>query len=130
MLKIGDQVKLASHGYPNYYPSNAYVHWSFQYSSGRTSHDTAAYRITFKNISLGYGDNLTIGINSTRVALYDSYYRGRPDDLILEAGNLFVIFNTNSYYEDFGFQLEILVQYMTGMYLIILHLVKKHKPDD
>ena len=110
---MGDHIQLSSHGYPNYYPANAYVLWTFQYASDMDSTDVV-YVITFVDVSLGSYDYLTIGSNSSLIVSYGNDYSGRPDDLLLEAGDIFVEFYANSDSQDTGFQFEIKVEYMPG----------------
>ena len=106
---------MTSHGYPNYYPANAYVQWTFHYASGSNSTD-AVYYITFWDVSLGYSDYLTIGPDSSDpIVSYGNYYSSQPNDLIIEVGNLSVEFSSDSYSQDTGFQLDVNVLYMSGI---------------
>ena len=79
------------------------------------------YQITFGYLNLGSYDYLKAGQgliphNATgTVVSYGHYYNGNPPDLLLEAaGDMFVEFDANSYSQRSGFQLEIMVQNITG----------------
>ena len=112
-MQLGDQVRLTSHDYPNYYPPDAYVRWTFHYADWLDSADVI-YRIAFGTISLGSRDYLTIGSNTTTFVSYGNYYRGQPDDVLLQASAIFVEFDADSYDQATGFELNIAVEYMTG----------------
>ena len=122
-LSLGGNVTLTSHGYPNHYPPSAYVLWTFQYETGQ---DTAGikYQIVFKHFDLGANDLLTVGpgwnptsTDEENHALFGAYMyvsEERPDDIFLEAGDIFIEFNATSYeqFQGQGFSLSLIV---TGM---------------
>ena len=49
---------------------------------------------------------------------YGDYYTGRPGDLILAAGDIFIEFDADDYAEWQGFQLQISVRNISGMIVL------------
>ena len=122
VLSIGEQIQLTSHNYPSYYyPDYAYVLWTFQYSPGEDTTDIG-YVISFGYVGIGYYDYLRVGRgwdpNNATAVIYSQgdYYYGELDDLVIAAGDIFVEFEADSYSESFGFQLNMTVQNISGIY--------------
>ena len=114
--------QLASHNYPNYYPDNAYVLWTFQYADDMDNTDVV-YLVEFGYVRLGYNDVLIIGhgwngYNSTKssdiIVSHRGYYNGFLDNILISAGDIFVEFFCDSYSERQGFQLNIQVANISG----------------
>ena len=118
---MGIEVHLTSHGYPDYYPPNAYVLWIFQYAVGQDSTESV-YQISFGYLYFGSDDFLRIGSgsdsnNSTGdLVSFGDYYSGYPDDFFLPAGDMFVEFDADSNSERQGFELWISVQNVSGTF--------------
>ena len=108
-----------SHNYPNYYPDDAYVLWTFQYEYGADNTDVI-YDFSFGYIIIGYNDYLLMGTgwnpNDTAAVIvsYYGYYSGYPDELSIPVGKVFVEFDADSYSEGTGFNLNIKVLNMSG----------------
>ena len=119
-LSLGVQIQLESHNYPSYYPDYAYVLWTFQYLPGEDTIDIG-YVISFGYVYIGYYDYLRVGRrwdpNSGTEIIFSigDYYYGYPDNLVLEAGDMFIEFEADSYSEGTGFQLEVNVRNITGI---------------
>ena len=125
-LKLGDEVLLPSHGYPNNYPNDAYVLWTFQYAPGEDS-TNIVYQISFGYLRISSHDYLIIGYgwdprNTTAlVILYGDNYYDSPRDYLVSAGNSFVEFDTSQQYtESNGFRLTLAVRNITGTWLCML----------
>ena len=119
-MSLGTEVQLSSHEYPNYYPPYAYVLWTFQYADSTVSSDLR-YRVTFGYVHIQSYDHLKVGTGwdpnnyNSNITSFYGYYSGYPSDLVLPAGDMFVEFYANSYYEGQGFQLEMSVLNITGI---------------
>ena len=118
-------IYLISHNYPDYYPSNAYVLWTFQYASGNEKTDIW-YQFQFGHVYLDYEDYLTLGYGSdpgnatTIIATFEDYY-GYPADLFIEPENIYVEFKTDYYIyqQASGFKLNLIVRYISGRNLFV-----------
>ena len=120
-LTVGSEVLLPSHGYPNNYPSDAYVLWTFQYASGIDSNDIM-YQISFGYLQISSNDYLTVGYGwnpnnaTTYIISYGYSYNGLPPDIFTAATKLFVEFDASSSNEAEGFQLTLSVRNISGMF--------------
>ena len=118
-LNIGSQVHLPSHGYPDYYPSNAYVLWTFQFTSGVDNSDIV-YQLSFGNVRIDYGDYLRIGYGwnpentSALIITYGHNYIDNPPDLYITATDGYVEFDASPADQEKGFKLSLLVRNITG----------------
>ena len=120
-LSLGMDITLSSHNYPGYYPDDAYVLWLFQYEEGLDT-TNIIYVITFNGyVRIDYNDYLKIGYgsdpdnSSSIVASYGDYYSGIPNDIYLNAGDIFIEFDADSYAEWSGFQIQLSVWNSSGM---------------
>ena len=115
------EVHLTSHGYPDYYPPNAYVLWTLQYAIGQDPTDIV-YQISFGYLYFGSNDFLRISSrsdfdNSTgHIVSFGDYYSGYPDDVFLPGGDMFIEFDADSYSERWGFQLWISAHNFSGTF--------------
>ena len=127
-LTVGYEVLLPSHGYPNNYPSDAYVLWTFRYAPGIDSTDIM-YQISFGYLQIGSNDYLTVGYgwdpkNATASIISYGYSYGLyPPDIFTAATNLFVEFDASSSYEAEGFQLTLSVRNISGICLVFKTLL-------
>ena len=124
-MSLGTEVQLSSHNYPSYYPSYAYVLWTFRYSDLPTS--DIRYQFDFGYVYLGSSDTLKVGSgwnpdnSSTTFARFYGYYSGYPTNLLIPVGNVHVEFDANSYSERQGFQIQISVRNISGIYIMLRH---------
>ena len=120
-------INLTSHNYPNAYPSNAYVLWTFQSEPGVDSQGLA-FRLLFGYMHLQSGDNLSIGRgwdpNNTVaiVQTFYGYYSGYPSGLSVSGSQMFVEFSTDSSSEGRGFQITMELSNITGILRTVVNL--------
>ena len=120
VLNLESEVFLPSHGYPNNYPSDAYVLWTFVRAYGEESTDIV-YEISFGYVRIDYHDYLKIGYgwdpnNATALIIsYGDGYYGNPSDIFVSATKIFAEFDATSSYEDSGFQLRLSLRNISGM---------------
>ena len=118
-MAIGDEVQLISHNHPAAYSPNAYVLWRFRDDSG-SDRDQTVYHVLFGNMYLASGDFLRVGHgwdpsnSSALIVSFGGGYVNRPADLLLNAGNIFFEFDTDSYYQDVGFNISVSVANISG----------------
>ncbi|XP_072168048.1 ovochymase-like [Diadema setosum] len=120
-LSIGDHIYLPSHNYPDFYPPNAYVLWTFQYASG-TNESAAIYQILFGYVSLGSNDYLRVGYgwdpDSSTVRYYGSNYRYYTYPLVMQARDIYVVFESDASEEArSGFQMELIVYNVSDVFV-------------
>ena len=120
-LNVGSEVLLLSHDNPSYYPSEAYVLWTFSYNSGVENGDIY-YHFSFAYIRIHTNDFLKVGFgwdptNTTQLIYsYENYFSGYPSDVFVLPQNIFVEFDANPPNEYSGFQLNIAVRNISGNY--------------
>ena len=122
-LALGMDFKLSSHNYPNYYPPNAYVLWTFQYMDGEASADVV-YFIRYGYVRLGSYDFFRIGHgwngSSTSELIFEQrgYFYGLLNYVVIPAGDIFIEFSANSYSEGQGFQFDFQVENASGIHYL------------
>ena len=116
-LPLDSITRISSHNYPDYYPPKAYILWTFHYDSGSSNNSDIGYYIRFGIVYLGSGDYLRVGYGwdpndySEEIASYGNYSEATvyPDSLVVEAEDVYIEFEADSYGELLGFELEIKV---------------------
>ena len=115
-LPLDSITRIASHNYPDYYPPNAYVLWTFHYDSGSLDNFDIGYYIKFGTVYLESGEYLKIGFGwdphnyAKEIASYGGYYQDTtvyPDSLVVEAEDMYIEFEADSFGELLGFEVEI-----------------------
>ena len=118
-LTIGQEFQVASHNYPNSYPPNAYVLWTFRYAADMT------YFISFGFVHLGFTDVLTVGSSwdtNNPFREVRGLFSGSPADVYyIPKGHMFIEFDADSYSQGSGFNLNIAVHNSSGkcLYLVV-----------
>ena len=119
-LSVGMNVVLASQNHPSYYPPDSYVLWTFQHAIG-VDPTGVVYHISYGFVHLGYFTTLIIGAGwdpDNATDIHDSitgYYEGFPQDLSVDAGDMFVEFDYGFHSIWLtGFQLQLTVQDASG----------------
>ena len=124
-LRVGTELLLSSHHYPNYYLKDSYVLWTLAYPDDMDNTDIV-FQILFGYVRLDTNDYLRIGYgwdpgNATlQVRSVGPVHGGTERDVFLTAGKVYIEFDANAPREDPGFQLRFVVRNISGTYLIFL----------
>ncbi|XP_041473475.1 uncharacterized protein LOC121422473 [Lytechinus variegatus] len=122
ILDVDSHVQLSTFNYPFwYYQPNSYVLWTFQ--ADVDSGDIVS-ELSFGTVHLGnYGDTLKIGrdwdsTNSSGhvITSFYGYSYILPENLYITANNFFVEFKSDSFYEGYGFLINITVFNASGYF--------------
>lgn len=117
-LQPGSLIHITSHNHPLFYPANAYVLWTFQFSSADNG---TVYHISFgtyvriqRNDLLKIGNGFDPNDPLSVIASYQGYYDGYPSDVVIPSSYIYVEFDADSDKEWYGFQMSVIAQNSSG----------------